>query len=77
MTTILSEKGQITIPKELRDRLGLKPGSVLEFEAQEGKLIATKKLSEDIFEKWCGRGKLPIGKNTDDYLRLIRHGHGS
>jgi AbrB family looped-hinge helix DNA binding protein len=27
---ILSDKGQITIPKDLRDRLGLQPGSKIE-----------------------------------------------
>ena len=26
------------------------------------------------FAKWRGRGHLPAGKNTDDYLRLIRDG---
>jgi hypothetical protein len=29
------------------------------------------------FAKWCGRGQLPAGKNTDDYLRLTRDGNGS
>jgi len=74
MSAILSEKGQVTIPKEIRDRLGLKPGTVLEFESREGKLVAWKKLDLDPFEKWRGRGKLPVGRNTNEYLRLIRHG---
>ncbi len=75
MNAVLSEKGQVTIPKKLRDKLGLKPGTVLEFESEEGKLVAWKQLAADPFEKWRGRGKLPVGKNTDEYLRLIRHGH--
>ena len=29
------------------------------------------------FDKWAGSGQLPIGNNTDDYLRLIRDGNGS
>lgn len=74
MTAIVSEKGQVTIPKELRDQLGLRTGSVLEFEARDGKLVASKKLGEDVFEKWCGRGKLAVGENTDEYLKAIRHG---
>ena len=76
MKAILSEKGQVTIPKKLRDRLGLQPGAVLEFESVEGALIARKKIAEDVFEKWRGRGKLPAGNTTDEYLRVIRHGHG-
>jgi AbrB family looped-hinge helix DNA binding protein len=75
MNATLSEKGQITIPKELRDRLGLKTGTVLEFESREGKLVAWKKVEGDPFEKWRGRGKLPAGKNATEYLQLIRHGH--
>jgi len=42
MKATLSEKGQVTIPKALRDRLGLRPGQVLEFEAQGGTLVAKK-----------------------------------
>jgi AbrB family looped-hinge helix DNA binding protein len=30
MKTTVSEKGQVTIPKRLRDRLGIRPGEVLE-----------------------------------------------
>ena len=30
-TATVSEKGQITLPKQLRDRLGILPGSRLEF----------------------------------------------
>jgi hypothetical protein len=29
------------------------------------------------FDKWVGCGQLPVGINTDDYLRLIRDGNGS
>ncbi len=31
MKTIISEKGQVTIPKALCDRLGFLPGQVLNF----------------------------------------------
>ncbi len=36
MNAVLSEKGQITIPKKLRDDLGLLPGSVLDFREEAG-----------------------------------------
>ena len=72
MKTILSEKGQITIPKPLRDRLGLRPGTVIEFEAAEGRLIGTKKMGADPVAKWRGRGRLPRGLSVDDYLRRSR-----
>jgi AbrB family looped-hinge helix DNA binding protein len=36
MRTTVSEKGQITIPKPLRDSLALVPGTELEFEEHDG-----------------------------------------
>jgi AbrB family looped-hinge helix DNA binding protein len=75
MKTILSEKGQITIPKEIRDELGLIPGTVLDFIALRGKLIATKAMREDVTNKWRGRGKIPRGLSVDAYLRKIREGN--
>ncbi len=42
MKAIVSEKGQVTIPKPLRDLLGLRPGQVLEFESKNGLLIGRK-----------------------------------
>jgi len=42
MKGLVSERGQIVIPKALRDRLGIRPGQVLEFTARKGRLIAKK-----------------------------------
>ena len=46
----VSEKGQVTIPKEVRIMLGLKPGDRLAFVSTESGLVLkkakTKKLSE-------------------------------
>lgn len=72
MNAIVSEKGQVTIPKNIRDRLALNPGTVLEFTAENGRLIARKKEEADVFGKWRGRGKLPAGKTTNDYILAIR-----
>ena len=72
MNAVLSEKGQITIPKAIRQKLGLLPGTVLEFDAVKGQLVGRKKLVHDIFKKWRGRGKLPKGMSVDDYLKRAR-----
>jgi AbrB family looped-hinge helix DNA binding protein len=38
-TAMVSDKGQVTLPKTLRDRLGIRPGSRLEFRvAADGSL---------------------------------------
>jgi hypothetical protein len=34
-------------------------------------------MAEAAGDKWRGRGHLPAGKNTDDYLRLTRDDNGS
>lgn len=47
MKAVVSEKGQVTIPKPLRDRLGITPGAVLEFREDAGVLLATKAAGED------------------------------
>ena len=72
MKSIVSEKGQVTIPKSCRDRLGLYAGVVLDFEAREGKLVAVKQQPEDAIKKWRGKGKLPGDLNADQYLEMIR-----
>jgi bifunctional DNA-binding transcriptional regulator/antitoxin component of YhaV-PrlF toxin-antitoxin module len=75
MSTIVQDDGKISIPLEVREALGLGPGTVLEVQSQAGTLVAWKKVEPDMFEKWRGRGQLPIATNADDYLRLIRDGN--
>ncbi len=72
MNSIISEKGQVTIPKQLRNRLGLRTGAVLDFQEKNGQLVAQKVLQGDPFEAWRGLGSLPLGENGDDYLKQIR-----
>lgn len=47
MKATVSENGQVTIPKALRDRLGIRPGVVLEFHDEGGRLVATKAMDAD------------------------------
>ncbi len=72
MRSIVSEKGQVTIPKPIREKLGLRPGTVLDFEAVGGRLIGKKKEPEDRMGRWLGRVPLPGGLAVDDYLDRVR-----
>jgi antitoxin PrlF len=76
MKSIVSEKGQVTVPKGLRDQLGLTPGTVLEFTAEDGRLVGSKLLHVDVFGKWRGRGRLPAGMSVDTYLERVRDADG-
>ena len=40
----IGTRGQVTIPKEARDKFGLKPGDILLFVSEEGKLILRKEI---------------------------------
>lgn len=71
MKTTVSEKGQITIPKRLRDRLGLRPGTVLDFEEANGRLVGRKLLPADSLDELYGILPLPAG-GTDAFIREIR-----
>ena len=72
MKSVVSEKGQITIPKALRDVLELESGTVPDFQEENGRLVARKRVEEDPVSAWRGRGKLPAGRNVDDYLARAR-----
>lgn len=71
MKTIVSEKGQITIPKRLRHQLGLKPGVVIEFASEGGKLVGRKQSAEEPLLRWLGKGT--GAATTDSYLKSIRN----
>jgi len=60
-----SSKGQIVIPKEIRDRLGIKPGSVLNISI-EGKRIILESSPEppDIF--------VELGEESEKILQELR-----
>lgn len=44
MDVTLAERGQIVIPKEARDELGLKPGAKLQIRVVDGRLLIEKKV---------------------------------
>lgn len=71
MKTTVSEKGQITIPKRLRDRMGLLPGTVLDFEEDAGRLVGRKLMPADHLDELYGILPLPPG-GTDAFIREIR-----
>jgi len=54
---VVSEKGQVTIPKRLRQRLGILPGTHLRFEERDGALIALPLQSVDPFDALVGTGE--------------------
>ena len=54
MEAAVSEKGQVTIPKPIREQLGLRPGGAVEFSAVEGRLVGMK-VASSRFGAGCHR----------------------
>jgi antitoxin PrlF len=70
MKSVVSERGQVTIPKALREQLGIRPGAVLDFEEDHGRLIARKLAAIDPVDAVFGVLRLPRG--TDAFLADLR-----
>jgi antitoxin PrlF len=70
MKAAVSQKGQVTIPKKLRDRLGIRPGELLDFQEEEGKLVARKATARDPLE--AVYGIVDLGRSTDSFIDDLR-----
>lgn len=82
----LTSKGQVTIPKRIRDALGIEPGSKVEFgmedpgrafvrPADEGLARKKTKKKKSDFEKRLEKVRKNFdigGLTTDEYMRLMR-----
>ena len=79
MATTLTTKGQVTIPKRIRDEMNLMPGSTVEFAVNEaGEVVLrrsppagrSRRPTVDRFE--AVRGRADIHWRTDDLMKLLR-----
>ncbi len=70
----VTSKGQVTIPKKVRERLGVHPGEDVGFEEIDGLLVVSKVVTKSPFEKWVGKLKHLKGKRSDDLVKEAR-GH--
>jgi AbrB family looped-hinge helix DNA binding protein len=70
----VTTKGQVTIPQEIRDRLGIHPGSTVEF-AVQGDVVTLRKSKDE------GRGRAIVARlrgatttslTTDEIMALTR-----
>ena len=67
----LSSKGQITVPVEVRRRLGLKQGDRVEFAFEDDKTVLRPVRAEDNpFAKYLGA--LPAFSSKEDIIRFYR-----
>jgi antitoxin PrlF len=77
----VSTKGQVTIPKQVRERAGIRPGSEVEFDV-DGEVITMKRVpprkrpgksrGEKIVEALAGSRTANRDLSTDELMRLLR-----
>ncbi len=76
MPTSITVKGQVTIPKQIRDALGLTPGSTVDFTVNhDGEVVIHKakglpRRKLDRFDSV--RGKADVKWRTKDLMALLR-----
>jgi AbrB family looped-hinge helix DNA binding protein len=76
MSTTVTTKGQVTIPKKVRDRLDIRPGSRVDFElAPDGRVVLVKAGSKNpqqrsAFERL--RGTATVKMSTAEIMALMR-----
>jgi antitoxin PrlF len=66
----VTRKGQVTIPKAIREEMGIEPGDEVTFaETSEG-IVLQKKVEENRFERW--RGVVDTDESVEDRMAELR-----
>jgi antitoxin PrlF len=75
--TTLTSKGQITIPMEVRKRLGLRQGDQIEFDTSHGETVIRPVRKEtNPFAKWRGAASGAFAGGMKEINEWIRHMRG-
>ena len=74
MANAVTSKGQVTIPKPVRDRLGIVTGSIVDFElAPDGRVVLVKVGGKPPVSRFEAlRGFAGPGLSTDEIMALTR-----
>lgn len=72
VTAKVTSKGQITIPKEVREKLGISPGEEIGFVEKRGMFFIKKPVRKSPFAKWMGRLKNLKGSESDKIIDDLR-----
>jgi AbrB family looped-hinge helix DNA binding protein len=73
MKGLVTSKGQVTIPKELRDKFGIEPGTQVDFSATEDGIRVRKVIDRSKPVKVLGRLKKELaGRSVPELLDELR-----
>jgi len=72
----VGERGQVTIPKEIRDRFGIGPDTDVEFTVEHGEILLRKRAPRLRLRKWKGYCSPALGDtgyaSVDEYIDEVR-----
>ena len=68
----ITSKGQITVPKRIRTRLGVKEGDALSFDEEGEKVVVSRVRKVSPFEKYRGILKRGKGLSREEVVRVVR-----
>jgi AbrB family looped-hinge helix DNA binding protein len=72
----IGERGQVTIPKDIRERFGLGPETEVEFRIVQSSIVLRKKPKKLNLKKWKGRAKASFAElgypSVDQFIDDIR-----
>ena len=72
----IGERGQVTIPKAIRDRFGLRPNTEVEFHVMRGNVVLKKTAKKLNLSKWkgrCGNTFARLGySSVDNFIDDVR-----
>ena len=71
MQTSIGKRGQVTIPKAIRESLGLQPGMQLDISEEGGVVVLRKPGLGAAVDKWGETAENPYG-STDAFLHELR-----
>jgi len=73
MKSRVTDRGQITIPKSLRERLGIQAGQVMEFTEVEGRIVIQRQVANHPVDELFG---IPGSVSDSDALMQELRGPG-
>jgi AbrB family looped-hinge helix DNA binding protein len=68
----LTSKGQVTIPKAVREKMDLRPGDELEFFEEDGYFKVRRVLPKGWLDPWVGYLKELRGVDVDELIEEMR-----
>jgi len=71
---VVTSRGQVTIPKAVRDQLGIEPGNVVDFDlALDGRVVLVKRNGKPPRNRFASlRGIAGAGLTTDEIMAMTR-----